>query len=268
VKSWTRIAALGLALSLLAALAACGGGEDKKGAGAAVGEKTPPATAAALSPTAERQTPAAETTAAGEEAGEISAELKARFTAAALTEKDMPEGFTLEKDGFRTPEEAAENEDDPGEALKRYRQWKAVGFYEADFSGPADALVEGGIVSIFHGIMVFEDENGVKAALEWFKDEDRAQDLLGGEEQGEVDLKAEHMSVGSVGEDRVGWRVSGKVETGVSEDKVELHLVMGVFRQGKALGMVGVAGLGDVDPEDQARELCEKLDSNIQKELD
>lgn len=281
MRSWTRIAPLVVAFSLLAALVACGGGGDKESAGEAVGEKTSAATVASVSPTAEAQTPAAkataaedeagqptvEATAAGDEAGELSAELSAKIKAAALTQDDMPEGFTLESDSLETPEEAAQSEDDAEEALDRYRQWKALGFYEAGFSGPTDALVEGGIVSIFQGLMVFKDEDGGKAALSWFKDEERAQDLLGTEEQGE-DLKVENMSIGGVGDDSVGWRVSGKVDTGLGEEQLELLLVMGVFRQNKALAMVGIAAVGDVDAEDEVRELCEKLDSRIQEELD
>jgi hypothetical protein len=268
VKRWSIRAGLALVLLISLGLVACGSRGKKEATSTAAGQELASTPAGGQATTPAATAAAASSTTAT--AATVSEEVKAKIRAAGLKPEDMPIGFSLQDEPFRSPEEMAQAEGSPGDAIQRNHEWGAQVFYEAVFAvqlGP-EILTKGGLVTILSGIYLFDSSKGTEDALAWFKSQDQLESLLWPADEQTADLKVERISFDRMGQDSQAWRVTNRVSRGLGDTKVPIQVLVVMMREGKALGILGVAAMGDADPDKVAPDLARKLAARLEEQFD
>ena len=266
MRKWSIRGGLALMLLVSFGLVACGGGGKKEATPTAAVQElasTPAGQATAPAPTA------AATSRTTATAATVSEEVKAKIRAAGLKAEDMPAGFSLQDESFRSPEEMAQAEGSPSDAIQRHHEWGSQVFYEAVFAvqlGP-EILTKGGLVTILSGIYLFDGSKGTEDALTWFKSQDQLQSVLWPADEQTADLEVERISFDRMGQDSQAWRVTNGVSRGLGGTKVPIQVLVVMMREGKALGILGVAAMGDADPDTVAPDLARKLADGLKEQF-
>jgi len=266
---------LPLAIAMAVLLAACGGGDD--GEPASTGTPASPAggsPAAAATVTPGSPTAAATGAAPTAEATvENRPEVEALLKAASLRQEDLPEGYTLDEEGFTTNEEAVGETSGPGEpTLEDLNGFGRILGYDASYSDLASltALTEGGTVSIQVTTTLYQDSDGADDAFEFVRDQatdpefvDAFRASTEGPGMEIRDATISEMSVAKLGDKRLALEIKVSAHsTDLDQDFDFIAQVVGI-RRDRVVGAVTVLAIdktsSDVALEDLARTLDERM---------
>ena len=262
---------LPLAIAMAVLLAACGGGDD--GEPASTG--TPASPAGGSPAAAATVTPGSPTAAATvEDRPEVETLLKA----ASLRQEDLPEGYTLDEEGFTTNEEAVGETSGPGEpTLEDLNGFGRILGYDASYSDLASltALTEGGTVSIQVTTTLYQDSDGADDAFEFVRDQatdpefvDAFRASTEGPGMEIRDATISEMSVAKLGDKRLALEIKVSAHsTDLDQDFDFIAQVVGI-RRDRVVGAVTVLAIDETSSEVALEDLARTLDERMKDALE
>jgi hypothetical protein len=189
-------------------------------------------------------------------------EVETLLKAASLQQEDLPEGYTLDEEGFTTNEESAAETSGSGEpTLEDLNRFGRILSYNANYSQAE--------LSLYVETTLYEDSDGADEALEFVRDLVTDPEYFEFEESGIPGLEIgeptiSDLSMPELGDKRLAFEVKVSAHaTELDQDFDYVAQTVGILR-GRMIGAIVVLAFSSETPsgedlEDLARALDERM---------
>ena len=265
---------LPLAIAMAALLAACGGGDDNEPA--STGTPTSPAggsPAAAATAAATGAAPTSEATVENRD------EVEALLKAASLKQEDLPEGYTLDEEGFTTNEEAVGETSAPSDpTLEDLNEFGRILGYDTTYSNleeSLNALSEGGTLSIDVSTTLYEDSDGADDAFEFVRDQATDEEFLEDYKESTAipgveitNATISEISIPELGDKRLALEITVSAHSSELDQDFDFIAQVAGIRRDRMIGSVTVLAFNATSPGQDLEDLARTLDERMKDALE